>query len=142
MTGGREDELAAARAFMQPNASRYYFLTGGDEKGEQQLQQLIEEHPESVWAAYSRLAIELDQVLSGDSASRRASCRQLYDDAANTLASIPDIITASNGYEVLVDCLLDAGLYDDAEKTKDKFYAQFPQAAEMQALWVDGTKSR
>ena len=143
VVGGRDEkQLAAAQAFMQPNASRYYFLTGGDEKGEQELQDLVKTYPDTIWASYSRLAIELDQVLSGDSASRRTSCQQLYDDAAKTLASIPDIVTASNGYEVLVNCLLDAGLYDHAEKTRDKFYSQFPQAADMQSLWVDGAKSK
>lgn len=140
--GDDPEFLAAAHAFMQPNASRFYFLTGGDEKGEYELEQLIKTYPDTIWASYSRLAVELNQVLSTDSASRRVPCRQLYDDAAQTLGSIPDIVTASNGYEVLVDCLLDAGLYDHAEKTRDKYYAQFPQAMEMQALRLDDAKTK
>lgn len=132
---------AAANAFMQPHASRFYFLTGGDEKGEHELEQIVEAYPDTIWASYSRLAIELNNVLSGDSASRKASCQQLYDDASSTLASIPDIVTVYHGYQVLVQCLRDAGMDREAELTRDKFYAQFPQATDLQALWIDGAKT-
>ena len=138
--GDDADQLAAAHAFMQPHASRFYFLTGGDEKGEYELEQIADAYPDTVWASYSRLAIVLNRIMSGDSASRNVSCRKLYAGALSTLESIPDIVTASNGYQVLVECLRDAGLYGDAESTKDRYYAQFPEARDLQALWVDDAK--
>lgn len=139
--GDDANQLAAAHAFMQPHASLFYFLTGGDEEGEYELEQIVKTYPDTVSASYSRLAIELNNVQSGESASRKASCQQLYDDTSSMLASIPDIVTASHGYQVLVQCLRDAGMDRNAESTKDKYYAQFPEASDLQALWIDGVKA-
>ena len=138
-SGYDEEQLAAADAFMQPNASRFYFLAGGDDKGEAELEQIAHAFPDTVWASYSRLALDLNQMLSGDSASRKVSCRQLYDDTSRTLAAIPDIVTASHGYQVLVQCLRNSGLYDAAESTKDQYYTQYPQAINMKTLRIDDT---
>ncbi len=129
-----ERQLAAAKAFMQPNASRFYFLTGGDEKGEAELRSIADTFPKTVWALYARLAIELNQLLSGDSSSRLSSCQKLYDQTLNTLADIPDIVTAANGYQVVVSCLRDSGLQDAARSAKNQYYEQFPEAPELRTL--------
>lgn len=135
-----KQQLTAARAFMQPNASRFYFLTGGDAKGQAELEQITDAFPDTVWASYSRLAIDLNQVLSSDSVARKASCQLLRESISSTLTEIPDIVTASHGYQVLVDCLRDSGLHEAAEYAKNRYYRQFPQAIDVRTLQIEDPK--
>ncbi len=120
-----EGDLAAAKRLMSADAATYFYFGGGENNGAGQLRALVAEQPDSPWAAYANLGLEIGMASDTNNASMADACRSLE---ASLDDIVDDWIIALRGYEALSNCLQEGGLESEISRVTEDFLRQHPRA--------------
>lgn len=113
---------AAAQQFMSPEAARFFFLEGGDPKGEEVLRSISERHADTPWGSYARLALAIDAA--AEKGAQSESCNAVE----RATAAVRDWPVAMRGYRALASCLRASGQADRAEAMLQEMARKHPEA--------------
>jgi hypothetical protein len=115
--------MSAAREFMSPEAARYFYLGGGDAKGEEILRSIAQRHPGTPWSGYARLALAIDGAGQKGQPGVRGC-----DELESTLPAVRDWLVAARGYRALATCLRDTGQAERADAVLEELARKSPEA--------------
>jgi hypothetical protein len=115
-------ERAAAARFM--TAGRFIFLNGGDPDGETTLREVAVNFPETSWARYAEITLELATHYSGN----RANCARTVERLRSLLPQVEDPVFAVEAYAVLANCLRKSGHAEEAIRVYDDLVRTHPRA--------------